>query len=115
MHALAGESVEIDGKGGDQGLAFAGLHLGDAPLMQHHAADQLDVEMALADGALGALAHGGEGFGDQIIEIGAVLHAFAEAFGARAQLLVGERYDLRLERIDLLDDRSVFLQLPVVG
>ena len=30
VDALAGERVEIDGQGGDQRLAFAGLHLGDA-------------------------------------------------------------------------------------
>ncbi len=82
MHALAGERIEIDGKGGDQRLAFAGLHLGDAPLVQDHAADQLHVEMALANGALGGFADSGEGLGDQIIEIGAVLQAFAESFGA---------------------------------
>ena len=115
MHALAGERVEIDGERGDQSLAFAGLHLGDAPLVQHHAADHLHVEMALADGALGALAHGGERLGDQIIEIGALAQALAESFGARAQLVVGERHDLRLERIDLGDDGSVFLEFPVVG
>jgi hypothetical protein len=29
MHALAGERVQVDGEGGHQRLAFAGLHLGD--------------------------------------------------------------------------------------
>ncbi len=115
MHALARERIEIDGKGGNQRLAFAGLHLGDAPLVQHHAADQLHVEMALANGALGAFAYGGEGLGDQIIELGAVLQALAESFGARPQVVVGERHDLGLERIDLGDDRSVFLEFPLVG
>ena len=33
MHALAGQRVEIDGKRGDQRLAFAGLHLGDAAVI----------------------------------------------------------------------------------
>ena len=32
MDALAGQRVEVDGKGGDQRLAFAGLHFGDAGL-----------------------------------------------------------------------------------
>ena len=83
--------------------------------MQHHAADHLHVEMALAEGALGRLAHGGEGFGDQIVERGAGAHAGAEVLGAGAQGLVGERRDLWLERIDLRDDRAVFLEFPVVG
>ena len=85
MDAAAGERVEIDGKRRHQRLAFAGLHLGDAALMQHHAADQLHVEMALADGALGGLADGGEGFRDQILERGALFHPRAERFGAGAQ------------------------------
>ncbi len=96
MDAAAGERVEIDGQRGDQRLAFAGLHLGDAALMQHHAADHLHVEMALAEGALGRLAHSGEGFGDQIVERGAGAHAGAEVLGAGTQGLVGERRDLWL-------------------
>ena len=61
------EGVEIDREGGDQGLAFAGLHLGDAALVQDDAADQLDVEMALAEGPLGGLAHRREGFRQQVL------------------------------------------------
>ena len=112
---LPGQRIEIDGQRGDQRLAFAGLHLGDAALMQHHAADQLHVEMALAESALGRFAHGGERFRDQIIERRAGLHAGAEFIGAGAQGLVGERGDLRLERIDLRHDGAVFLEFPVVG
>ena len=48
VHALALEGVEVGGERGDQRLALAGLHLGDAALVQDHAADQLDVEVALA-------------------------------------------------------------------
>src|SRR6187455_296246 len=55
MHAASGEGIEIDRHGGDQRLAFAGLHLSDAALMQHHAANQLHVEMTLAERALGGL------------------------------------------------------------
>jgi hypothetical protein len=64
MHAASGEGIEIDRQGGDQRLAFAGLHLGDAALMQHHAANQLHVEMTLAERTLGGLAHSGEGLRD---------------------------------------------------
>ncbi len=61
MHALAGERVQINGERRDQRLAFAGLHLGDRAFVQHHAAEQLHVEMALAEGTLSSFAHGGEG------------------------------------------------------
>jgi len=48
MNAIAGQGVQIDGQGGDEGLALTGLHLGDLAVVQHHAAHQLHVEMALA-------------------------------------------------------------------
>jgi hypothetical protein len=40
--------------------------------VQHHAADHLHVEMAHAHGAHRRLAHGGKGFGQQVVEAGAV-------------------------------------------
>ena len=115
MHAAAGERIEIDGKRRHQSLAFAGLHLGDAALMQHHAAHELHVEMALADGALGGFAYRGESLRNQIFERSSVLDARAEVVGAGAQGLVGQRCDLRLELVDGGDERRVFLQLAVVG
>ena len=83
--------------------------------MQHHAADQLHIEMALAQGALGRLADGGERFRDQIIERRAGLDAGAESLGAGAQGLVGQSCHLRLQRVDLGHHRAVFLEFPVVG
>ncbi len=68
MHALAFEGIEIDRQGGDQGLALAGLHLGDLALVQDHAALELDVERPLAQRPLGSLAHGGEGLDQQVVE-----------------------------------------------
>src|SRR3546814_4061709 len=68
MDALARQRVEIRRQRRHQGLAFAGPHLGDLAAMKHHAADHLDVVMALPEHALGGLAHRGEGFGQQIVE-----------------------------------------------
>ena len=61
VHALGLEGVEVDGQGGDQGLAFAGLHLGDPAEVQGGPAHELHVVVTLADGALGRLAHDGKG------------------------------------------------------
>ena len=88
VDALAFERVEIDRQGGDQRLAFAGLHLGDLALVQDHAAHELDVEMALAERALGRLAHRGEGLDQQVVEGLALGQALAELGGLGAQLLV---------------------------
>ena len=101
VHALAFEGVEIDRQGGDQRLAFAGLHLGDLALVQHHAALELDVEMALAERALRCLAHCREGFDQQVIQGLALGQALAEFGCPGAQLLVGELGQLRLEGVDL--------------
>ena len=68
VDALAGERVQVDGEGGDERLAFAGLHLGDRALVQHHAADELHVEMALAERSLGGLAHRREGRHENVVE-----------------------------------------------
>ncbi len=115
MHALAFEGVEIDRQGGDQRLAFAGLHLGDLALVQHHAALELDVEMALAQGTLGRLAHGGEGFDQKVVDGFALGQALAEFSGPGAQLLVGELGQLRLECVDLRHRLVEALDDAVIG
>ncbi len=100
VDAAAGERVEVDRKRGDQRLAFAGLHFGDLAFVQDHAADELNVEMTLAQRALGRLAYGGEGRHQDVVERFAVRQLFSEIVGPRAQRLVGERLKLLFERVD---------------
>lgn len=115
VDALAGERVEVDRKRCHQRLAFTGLHLGDVALVQHHAADELDVEMALAERALGGLAHSGEGRHQDVVERLAVGELLLEFGGARLQGLVGEFGDFRFQRVDGVDAGLVSLHPPVVG
>ncbi len=115
VDTLAGQRVEIDRQRRHQRLAFAGFHFGDVALMQHHAADQLNVEMALPEGALGAFAHGGERWNQQVIERLAVGELLAEFGGAGFQRLVGKRGKLGLERVDVVDAGLISLHPPVVG
>ena len=68
VDAVAGERVEIAGEGGDERFAFAGLHFGDLALVQHHAADELHVEVAHLHGAPAGFADYGEGFGQDFVE-----------------------------------------------
>ena len=70
VDAVAGEGVEIAGEGGDEGLAFAGLHLGDFALVEDHAANHLDIEVAHADNAAAGFADDSEGFGEEFVEDG---------------------------------------------
>ncbi len=115
VDALAGERIQVDGERGNQGLAFAGLHLGDVALVQHHAADQLDVEMALAERALGGLADGGEGRHQEIVERLALGDLRLELGGPGLQRLVRQRRDLRLQGVDGADPGLITLDPPVVG
>jgi len=115
VDALAGQRVEIDRKGRDQRLAFAGLHLGDIALMQDHAADQLHVEMPLAEGTFGRLAHGGEGRHQKVVEGLAVGERLPEFRGARFQRLVRQGRDFGLKGVDGVDTRLVPLDPPIVG
>ena len=115
MHALAFQGVQIDRERGDQSLAFAGFHFGDAAFVQHHAADQLDVEMALPKGALGRLADGREGLRQQVIEVAAIGQFLAEAGGASPQILVGQRGKFGFQSIDFRDPTSIFGYFAVIG
>ncbi len=116
MDAAAGERVEVDRQGRDQRLAFAGLHLGDAAVVQDHAADELDVEMALAEGALGGLAAGGEGRYQDIVEgLAVVRELLLELGGARPQRVVGELFQLLFQRVDLRHARLIGLDPALVG
>src|SRR5262249_47703866 len=87
----------------------------DPAFVQYHAADQLHVEMALAERALGSLAHGGEGGYQNVVEGSALRELLLERFGAAAQRLVRERLELRLQCVDRLDARPVAADPPIVG
>ena len=115
MNAAAGERVEIDRKGGDQRLAFAGLHLRDAAFVQYHAAGELDVEMALAECALGGLAHRGKGRHQDIVERLAGGQFLLEGIGTQAQCVVGEPFQLFFQGVDRLDAGAKGADAPIIG
>jgi hypothetical protein len=62
VHAAAGQTVQRRGERCGHGLALAGAHLRDPALVQDDAADELDVEVAHAEGPLHRLARRGEDF-----------------------------------------------------
>ena len=78
MDASGFERVEIQGHGGDQGLAFAGDHFGNVALVEDEGAEYLYVEGAQAEDALCGFAYGGEGLGKQVIQGLAVREAGPE-------------------------------------
>ncbi len=114
VDALAGERIEIGGQGGDERLAFARLHFCDLAAVEHHAADQLHVEVPHVQRAAARFANDREGFGQQIVEGFAIRQARAELGRLVAQLCIGKRLDGRFEGIYLGDDRHQALELALV-
>ncbi len=110
MHALAGQRVQIDRQSGDQRLALAGLHLGDLAVVQHHAADQLHVEMPLTERALAGLPHRGERLRQQFVQGGAVRQPLAEFHRLGGQRRVRQRLHRRLQGVDLRHAPLICLQ-----
>ncbi len=115
VDAVAVEGIQVGGQGGDQGLAFAGDHLGDAAAVQDHAAHQLDVEMPHVQVAAARLAAGGERLGEQVVERFPASPPPAQLLGLGAELLRRQRRHARLELVDLGHDRPHLADLPLVG
>ena len=113
MHTLAGQGVKVGGQGGHQGFAFAGLHFGDAPLMEHDAADELHGVGPHAQHAVGGLAHRSKGFGQQGVQAFAAFVALFELGGFALQLFVAQGLVRRFQLQDLVHDRLNVFQLTV--
>ena len=114
VDALARERVEVDGQGRDERLALARAHLGDASVVQTHAADELDIEVAHAEHAARALAHDGKGLRQQVVERLARRQPLLELRRHADELVIRQPLHLRLERIDAVDDRPVFRDVFII-
>src|SRR5450755_3967939 len=101
VHAVAGQRVQVGRQHGGQGLALTGPHLGDVAQVHRGAAHELDVEVALAQRALGSLADGGERLRHQLVQRLAVGAALPELVGHAAQLGVAHRDEIVLDGVDL--------------
>ncbi len=82
--------------------------------MQHHAADELDVEVPHAQHAAAGFADEREGVGQQIVERLALVGAAAEIVAALAQAGVGERRQGALAFADGGDEGTQALELALV-
>ncbi len=68
VDTVAAEGVEVDRHGRDQGLALAGLHLGNGAPVERPGADDLDVVVALGQHPFRRLADHGIGLGFEIVQ-----------------------------------------------
>ncbi|AIJ63764.1 Uncharacterised protein [Brucella suis] len=115
MHALAFKRVEIDRQRRHQRLAFTGAHFGDAAFMQNHAADELHVERAHTEHALGSFARGGESVRQKGIERFALSQRRPEFGGLGLKLLVGQILVVLLESSNLFCPLAQGFYAAVIG
>ena len=100
VDAPPGEAVEHRGQRRDEGLALAGGHLRDLALVEHHAAHELDVEVAHAEPPAADLPHHREDLGEDLVEVGPFLELLPQLVRALAESLVRPASDLGLQRVD---------------
>src|SRR4051794_24142543 len=79
--------------------------------MQHHAADQLDVEVALTERAATGLPHERKGLREQVVDRLTIPGALAKGVGLGLELVILEELHLGLDPIDRLDPSLIFLEL----
>jgi hypothetical protein len=111
----ARERVQVERHGGDERLSFAGLHLGDVALVEHHRAHELDVERAQPESALRRFADGRERLEDELVELLAVLEPLLELGGLPLELLVRKRLEAGLERGDVVRLFGELLEAPALA
>ena len=112
MDTFARQRVQIGGKGGYQGLAFTGLHLGDPALMQHDAAHQLHPVGTHAQHTVRGLPHGGKSLRQNVIQGLAVGKTLLELRGLGLKLCIGEGLVFIAQRLDLIHNGVDGFQLP---
>ncbi|MNV24121.1 hypothetical protein D3C71_1151690 [compost metagenome] len=115
VHTLARQSIEVHGQGGGEGLALARPHFGDLAKVQRHAPQQLHIKVPHLHDALGALAHHGKGFGQDVIQRFALGHALLELLRLGLELLVRQFLVVGLHRVDAGHRLAVLLEEPVVA
>jgi hypothetical protein len=114
VHALARQRVEVRGQRRHERLALARRHLGDDALVQHHAADQLHVEVTHPEGPARGFAADRKGLGQDVFDLGAVGDALAELVRLGAKRGVVEGVHGGLERVDLGHHRHHPLDVALV-
>ena len=108
---LPDERVEVGRQCRHEGLALAGLHLGDPTEVECRPTHQLHVEVTLADHPSCGLAGDGERLDGDVVELGAVGESLPELVRLGPEVVVGQLLDLRLERVDVGDHALEGLEL----
>ena len=92
VHALTGERVETHRQRGDQRFTFARLHLGDAPLMEYDAADDLYIEVPHTEHTVRSFPHLRKHLGQQVVQRFTVRVPLAEFRGLGLQFGIAQSF-----------------------
>ena len=114
VDATTAQGIEVRWQGCGQGFTFTGLHFSDAVGIQHHAADQLHVEVTHAEHPLGGFTHGRECFRQQLLQGLTLLQTLTVLGRLGLQLRVGQSFELRLHCIDLFYNFAQSLERSIV-
>ena len=114
MHTLARQSIEIGREGGNQSFALTSFHFSDIALMQKYPAHELHIKGSQAQRAFRCFAAIGEGFRQKAIKRFSSLSAILKLFGFCDELLVAERFKIRLKRINLINHRAGCFDLAII-
>ena len=102
MHAVAAEAVQVNREGGSKGLTFTGRHFGDGAFVEHEATDHLHVEVTQAQHAVGCLSHRCECLGHELVDVLALLQAFAQLARLPTKLIIVKLLDFGFELVGLV-------------
>ncbi len=89
MNPLAGQGVQVSRQGRCQGFSFSGLHLCNASLVQHDAAQNLHGEMTHPEHTVRGFPAGSKCVRENIVQGFSVGKAFLECGGLCFQFCVG--------------------------
>ena len=110
-----GQRVQIGRECRGQGFAFTGFLLGHIALMQENRTHQLCVERPQAQCTPCAFAAVRKGFRQEIIQAFTLQRAGCQLLGLVLDVFVRHLLELRLKRIDLLDQRSGRPDLAIIA
>ena len=113
MHTLSRQGIQVQGEDGGQGLAFTGLHFRDTALVQHDAAQQLNGVGPLTQNPVRGFPHGGEGFGQNVVQGLTGFQAVLELGGFALQFFLGKVFISFLHGQDFVHDGLNLLDFPL--
>ena len=115
VDAAAGDGIEINRQGGDQGFSLASLHFRNAAFVKDDSADHLHIKMAQAEGAFRGFPDCGKSRGKKLVEGAAGGKLFLEPCRAGAKVGIAQTRQFVFQGIDFSHPALEFGHHPVIA